>query len=159
MLFLFSAAVAVDLGPAQKNNERDRSPERSRGSCQLFNEKVFHAPRLAFNNMTKKGKKGVESDDSGGAFGRARVSNTRPWLQSASLKRLIVASYYYLTDVRFLFFKNPFFPPNSVPTPKMEAQGQKSQEPRSGGYIRRLQKKSYGVDRGGLVELGAAMAP
>jgi hypothetical protein len=101
----------------------------------------------------------LPSQDSGGAFGRARVSNTRPWLQSASLKRIIVASYYYLTDVRFLFFKKTFFPPNSVPTPKMEAQGQKSQEPRSGGYIRRLQKKSYGVDRGGLVELGAAMAP
>ena len=33
------------------------------------------------------------------------------------------------------------------------------QEPRSGGYIRRLQKKSYGVGRGRLVELGAAMAP
>ena len=53
----------------------------------------------------------LPSQDSGGAFGRARVGNTRPWLQSASLKRIIVASYYYLTDVRFLFFKKKFFPP------------------------------------------------
>ena len=136
---MFSAAVAVDLGQAQKNNERDRSPERSRGSCQLFNEKVFHAPRLAFNNMTKKGKKGVESDDSGGAFGRARVRNTRPWLQSAGLKRLLVASYYYLTDVKILFFKKSFFPPQLCSYSRNGKSGKKSQEPRSGGI--------YGGDR------------